>query len=41
MAATSQLPISISEYRHTSYRPDCDYVEGVLEERKYRGEPDH
>jgi Uma2 family endonuclease len=29
---TSQL-ISVSEYLHTSYRPDCDYVDGVVEER--------
>jgi Uma2 family endonuclease len=26
-------PISVSEYLHTSYRPDCDYVDGVVEER--------
>jgi Uma2 family endonuclease len=29
---TSEL-ISVSEYLHTSYRPDCDYVDGVVEER--------
>lgn len=29
---TSAL-ISVSEYLRTSYRPDCDYVDGVVEER--------
>jgi hypothetical protein len=33
MAAATPLPISVSEYLHTSYRPDCDYVDGVVEER--------
>jgi Uma2 family endonuclease len=40
MAAASPLPISVSEYLHTSYRPDCDYVDGVVEERNL-GEFDH
>jgi Uma2 family endonuclease len=40
MAAATQLPISVSEYLHTSYRPDCDYVDGVVEERSL-GELDH
>jgi len=40
MAAATQLPISVSEYLHTSYRPDCDYVDGVVEERNL-GEFDH
>lgn len=31
MAAGTQ--ISVEEYRNTVYRPDCDYVEGVIEER--------
>ena len=22
--------VSVEEYLHTSYRPDCDYVDGVL-----------
>lgn len=30
--ATATL-ISLEEYLKTSYEPDCDYVEGVLEER--------
>lgn len=33
-------PVSVEEYLSTSYRPDCDYVEGVLEERNV-GEFDH
>ena len=37
--ATGAL-VSISEYLHTSYRPDCDYVDGIVEERNL-GEHDH
>ena len=33
-------PISVSEYLSTSYRPDCDYVDGVIVERNV-GEKDH
>jgi len=40
MATATPLRISISEYLHTSYRPDCDYVDGVIEERNL-GELDH
>lgn len=29
---TSEL-ISVSEYLHTAYSPDCDYVDGLVEER--------
>ena len=36
---TSDL-ISVREYRHTSYSPDCDYVDGRIEERNL-GEYDH
>jgi Uma2 family endonuclease len=32
MAATSTL-LSLDEYLHTSYSPDCDFVDGELEER--------
>lgn len=32
--------ISVEEYLHTIYRPDCDYVDGVVEERNL-GEVDH
>jgi hypothetical protein len=40
MAAATPLPVSVSEYLHTSYRPDCDYVDGVVEERNL-GEFNH
>jgi Uma2 family endonuclease len=36
---TSQM-ISVSQYLHTSYRPDCDYIDGIVEERNV-GEWDH
>lgn len=32
--------ISVEEYLRTAYRPDCDYVDGVVEERNV-GELDH
>ncbi len=32
--------ISVEEYLHTSYRPDCDYVDGRVEERNV-GEYEH
>jgi len=32
--------VSVDEYLHTAYRPDCDYVDGVLFERNV-GEKDH
>jgi Uma2 family endonuclease len=32
--------VTIEEYLHTSYRPDCDYVDGRIEERNL-GEYDH
>ena len=32
--------VSINEYLSTSYDPDCDYVDGVIEERNL-GENDH
>ena len=37
--ATGAL-ISVDEYLSTSYRPDCDYVDGVVMERNV-GERDH
>jgi len=40
MATAAPLPISVSEYLHTSYQPDCDYVDGLIEERNL-GELDH
>lgn len=41
--ATASIPatgISVSEYLHTDYSPDCDYVDGAIEERNV-GEYDH
>src|SRR5579875_1830860 len=38
MAAGTQ--ISVEEYLKTVYRPDCDYVDGLVEERTL-GERDH
>jgi len=38
MASTTL--VSVSEYLKSSYRPDCDFVEGRLEERNV-GEHDH
>jgi len=32
--------VTVEEYLHTSYRPDCDYVDGRIEERNL-GEHDH
>jgi len=40
MSTSAQPLISVSEYLHTSYQPDCDYVDGVIEERNL-GELDH
>lgn len=38
MATTAAL--SLEAYLHTSYRPDCDYVDGEVEERNL-GEREH
>jgi len=38
MSTATQLPVS--DYLHTSYSPDCDYVDGELQERNV-GELDH
>jgi hypothetical protein len=40
MSAATPLPLSVEDYLHTSYRPDCDYVDGGLQERNL-GELDH
>ncbi len=39
-AAALPLLVSVEEYLHSSYEPDVDYVDGVLEERSL-GEMDH
>jgi Uma2 family endonuclease len=40
MSAATPLPLSVEDYLHSSYRPDCDYVDGELQERNL-GEFDH
>ena len=43
MAAATQTVsalVSLEEYFHTAYHPDCDFVDGVLEERNL-GEYEH
>ena len=40
MATTTRLPLTADEYLHSSYSPDCDYVDGELQERNV-GELDH
>jgi Uma2 family endonuclease len=36
----SRTLVSVDEYLHTSYHPDCDYVDGAIVERNV-GELDH
>lgn len=38
MAAGTQIPVE--EYLRTAYQPDCEYIDGVVEERNL-GELDH
>ena len=33
MAAAPQALMTMEEYLHTAYHPDCDFVDGVVEER--------
>ena len=43
MAAAAQTIsdlLTLEEYLRTSYRPDCEFVDGVLEERNV-GEYEH
>jgi Uma2 family endonuclease len=39
-AVTSPVKVSVSEYLATSYRPDCEYIDGEVRERNF-GEYDH
>jgi Uma2 family endonuclease len=40
MPAAAPTQISLEEYLHSSYRPDCDFVDGQIEERNL-GEREH
>ncbi len=40
MSVATKALVSVEEYLHTSYEPDCDYVDGELVERNV-GEFDH
>jgi Uma2 family endonuclease len=40
MAALPSGFVTVEEYLRTDYEPDCDYVDGVIEER-HSGERDH
>ena len=40
MAATPDVLVSVEEYLRTMYEPDCDYVDGAIEERNV-GEGPH
>lgn len=35
-----QSPITLEDYLHTSYQPDCDFVDGEVQERLW-GEVEH
>ena len=37
--ATAAAPISVAEYLATSYRPDCDYIDGEVQERNLGTRP--
>jgi Uma2 family endonuclease len=40
ISASTAAQLSLEEYLHTSYRPDCDFVDGQIEERNV-GEREH
>jgi hypothetical protein len=40
MSAATPLHLRVENYLHSSYSPDCDYVDGELQERNW-GEFDH
>jgi Uma2 family endonuclease len=40
MSTATRISVTLDEYLHSSYRPDCDYVDGELQERNV-GELDH
>ncbi len=40
MSTATRLTLTVGDYLHSSYSPDCDYVDGELQERNV-GELDH
>ena len=40
MSTATRLSVTVDDYLHTSYSPDCDYVDGEVQERNV-GELDH
>ena len=40
MSIVAKAPVTVDEYLHSSYSPDCDYVDGEVQERNM-GELDH
>ncbi|HKD85717.1 MAG TPA: Uma2 family endonuclease [Terriglobales bacterium] len=40
MATTTQPTVSVDDYLKTTYHPDCDYIDGELQERNL-GDPEH
>ena len=40
MSTATQAPVTVHDYLHTSYSPDCDYIDRELQER-ILGELDH
>lgn len=40
MSTATRPSVTVEEYLHSSYHPDCDYVDGELQERNL-GELDH
>ena len=40
MSTATRLSVTVDDYLHTSYSPDCDYVDGAVQERNV-GELDH
>ena len=40
MSTATRLTLTVADYLHSSYSPDCDYVDGELQERNV-GELDH
>src|SRR5437867_4374851 len=39
MAATTTVRVPLTEYLNTTYRPDCDWVDGEVKERNMGEQP--